>query len=104
MMLLRAWLDDEAVLDDLAEADGEDAHAIGQLDVRSGALALLWAPEDGACFDDEVLRRGGRPAADATIEGAALVLKLAPGRYEVWHDVVELDGGFARRCRLLAAA
>lgn len=102
LMLLRAWLDDEAALDALAEADGEDAREIGVLEVSSGSLALLWAPEDGRCFDDEVLRRGGRPAADSTIEGAALVLKLPPGRYEVWHDVVALEGGVARRCRVVA--
>jgi hypothetical protein len=102
IMLVRAWLDDEAALDALAEADGEQEQEIGELDVTSGAIALIWAPETGSVIDDDVIRRGGRPPDELTVEGTVFVVRVPPGRYHVWHDWVELEGGVARRCRIVA--
>ena len=98
--LVRSWLDDESALPDLAEAEPFEQTRLGAIDVRSGALAILWAAESAICLDPESVAHGGRPGFATSIDGAALILRVPPGRYAFFHDEVELPGGFARRCRV----
>ena len=96
VLLVRAWLDDEDALFDLAEATAEERAFLGHVTVITGAATILWASESGACFENEV--RLGRPVGDTSIDAPALTLPLPRGTYGCFHDVVEVDGGVARRC------
>jgi hypothetical protein len=63
VVVSRAWLgapDDREAPRRLAEAITADRTQIGELAIRSGVLAVLWAPEDGRAF--ESLDPHGLPA------------------------------------------
>ena len=104
-LLTRIWPEDPydpEALRTLAEAPSVDRSRIAELSIRSGILAVLWAPEDGRAF--ESLDSMGLPMGEMSMGGTGLTLELAAGLYNCFHDFVENAAGEARRCHLVRQA
>ena len=111
LLLVRAWLDDEQDLEDETSALTELARlslnaqaSIGVLEITCGVLAILWAPESGACIETLDVVGSMRPTGEMAIDGTGLLVGLPNGRYECVSDEVDGPVGSARRCHLRLAA
>lgn len=98
VLVLRAWVDDDSQLNDLAEAARhEHGSILGQLSLRNPCLFVCWAVENGSCLKKnpsgffEIDTR-----ALATCDTAILV-PTPPGLYSITHVNLEMHG-FAGRC------
>jgi hypothetical protein len=74
---------------------------LGDLDLLSGTLVILWAAENGECIKPEDLHVDGRPSGELAIDTAGAIVKVEPGQFECWHDEIRNDLGVARRCHIL---
>lgn len=102
LRLVRAWLgeDTDEELEQLAALEAPERVAIGDIDVSSGVLALLWAPESGETIPGE-LSKDFAEVEDTAMGGSAFVLKVAHRRYRCWHDEVSTNTSNARRLTLI---
>jgi len=74
---------------------------IGRIDIDSGILTVLWAPESGACvLDKDLAGTNPRPSGTVVIEGSCLLVRLEPGRYRCAADSVDVEDGTVLRCRI----
>lgn len=118
LVFIRAWLDEPADADtddELATVSAlvllpsNEAVSLGTLEITSGVLAILWAPESGECIepsDIESLRlnESTRPSGEMSSDSSGLLVKMATGIYTCFHDEIELGGSSARRCHLIKNA
>jgi hypothetical protein len=104
-VVARTWLedpDDPGAPRALAEAAATELLRIGELVIRSGVLAILWAPESGHAF--ESIDAAGLPMGEMSMGGTGLTLEIAPGIYDCFHDRVTNSAGDARRCLIRRAS
>ena len=77
------------------------ADHIGRIEIDTGVLAALWAPESGACVQDEDLAgTSPRPSGALVIEGSCLLVRLASGRYRCSAESIDVEHGTVLRCRI----
>jgi hypothetical protein len=106
LVILRAWLDnphDLETLFEMAALPWSEAVPFATLDIPSGVLAVLWAPESGECIEDEDLDvvESKRPTGEMAIDSSGLLVSMPSGHYQCLHDEVHAARGNARRCHLL---
>lgn len=70
---------------------------LGCFNLISEFLLILWAAENGDCVEG-IDFSAGRPSGEMAIDTSGAIVKLAPSRYECWHDEIKNDLGVARRC------
>jgi hypothetical protein len=89
----------DAAIREAAAAPVRNTHEIGNIDLPSGILAVLWSPEAGRCVSNEDLLRGhSRPTGGLAIEESSLLTRLPRGCYSCFADMVEIPQGTALRC------
>jgi hypothetical protein len=101
LVLVRGWFDGDwdAATQEAARAPRGAQDPLGNVELRSGVLVVLWTPENGGCITDEDIARGsGQPTGGLAIEGTGLLLRLPPGRYACAADFVRIPNGQAIRC------
>lgn len=87
---------------ELAEREGASKLPLGNIEVETGMLAVLWAPESGECITGtEIVADSARPGGPLAIDGAALLVKVPSGNYIAWHDFVQSEENAARRLWLI---
>ena len=102
LVLSRPWLnpDDENTLEvqarSLAELSGSDSLLLGRLQISSGWLAILWAPESGLQILQVPPTDG--LALDLSVGHAAAVVGLTPGAYLCFQDEVRTETTSSVRC------
>jgi hypothetical protein len=105
LVLSRGWYEPATFSDETCRALASvprsgQAKVIGELDVASGTLVILWAPESGACVESTEVPPDGIPTGKLSMGGTALMVAVRPGRYECIHDEVEAAPAEGRRCHL----
>jgi hypothetical protein len=98
VLLAKALIDDEEEIGRLAHAPWSVWTTHGIIDVASGWLLILWAPESGE--DVEVGSPRHALQIDASVGGSGLIVRCQPGQYEVETDVIFSPNAQAERCRL----
>lgn len=107
VVVVRAWLDDSVNADDfetvsrLAELPLRNALDFGSIKITSGALAILWATENGSCIGLLDIPANWRPTGEMSSESSGLLVSMPQGLYSCLHDYVQVDGSEARRCHIL---
>jgi len=108
LIIVRAWLEDPtdemSVLTVLAALPRTQTLSLGSLEITSGVLAILWAPESGESIETLEVAESARPTGEMMSESCGLLVALPNGVYSCWHDEVEHEGSEARRCHLIRAA
>jgi hypothetical protein len=100
--IVRAWVDNKDIIDVLADAPLNKNHTnLGAIEVSSGVLAILWAPENGQCIESLRVSQSSRPSGEMATDSAGLLLKVPKGQYTCLHDEVEKGGEAARRCHII---
>jgi hypothetical protein len=105
IVLSRGWYEtttpsDETVASLASVPLSERAVLLGELDVDSGTLVILWAPESGGCVQSTEVPPDGVPTGEVSMGGTALMVAVRPGRYACIHDEVEAAPADGRRCHL----
>jgi hypothetical protein len=101
LVIVRTWPADPSktnIQELMVKEPTENLTRLGDLDVASGILVVLWAVENGECVKPEDLHSEGRPSGELAIDTSGAVIKLAPALYECWHDEIKNELGVARRC------
>lgn len=110
LTIIRAWLDEPegADTDDelrtvtiLASLPLTEATSLGSLEITSGVLAILWAPESGECIGSLDVDESERPTGEMATASSGLLVRIATGSYTCLHDESELEKVSARRCHLI---
>jgi hypothetical protein len=99
VLLTRSWVDQDEDLPRLAQPPMRRTEPMGTVDVASGWLVILWAPEPGADVLAVEPRDGW--SLDLSVGGAGLVVQVPPGRYECWGDEVDIGSASAWRCLIV---
>jgi hypothetical protein len=100
--VVRAWLaqDTPQELEGLAFAQATTQVQIGDIEVPSGIVALMWSPESGEriplSLEDDFQRISG-----TAVDDSAWVLKATEQRYSCYHDEVVIGEAQARRLTLV---
>jgi hypothetical protein len=102
LVLSRPWLNpkdagtQEVQARSMAELPRSDAIVLGRLRVRSGWLAIFWAPESGS----QILKVPPTDglALDLSVGHAAAVVRLPTGAYVCLQDQVKTLGSSSVRC------
>jgi hypothetical protein len=100
--IVRAWLHEDTPqeIQHLASAEASSHTDVGEIEISSGLLAVLWAPESG----NKVLlstERDVQRVAGTSIDGSALVMKVPSRRFWCEHDEVRVGVAHARRLTLI---
>ena len=100
--IIRAWLDEETPeeLEQLASADASSHVEVGEIEIPSGLLAVLWGPESGKRIPLS-MERDVQPVPGTSIDDSAFVLKVPSRRYRCEHDEVRVGAAIARRLTLM---
>ncbi len=100
--ILRAWLAEDTAdeLQNLADGEAHSRGEIGEIDVRSGVLAVFWAAESGEQMpqDIDVLFK---EAGGSAIDESTFAIKVASGRYKCFDEFIEAGQSQARRLTLI---
>jgi hypothetical protein len=99
VLLTRSWVDQDEDLLRLAQPPMRRTESMGTIDVASGLLVMLWAPEPGADVLD--VEPGDGLSLDLSVGGAGLVVQIPPGRYACLGDEVDIGSAFAWRCLIV---
>jgi hypothetical protein len=97
--IVRAWVDEDAQeeIEKLAAHDAPSHVEVGEIEIPSGLLAVLWAPESGQRIplstEQDVQRVSG-----TSLNDSAFLLKVSSSRYRCQHD--EVNVGVSRAVRL----
>ena len=97
LTISRPWLDAEHDLSErLATLPRRSAVPLGEIEIRSGWLVIIWAAEDGR----EVLQvdPGDGVSLSLFVGHDGLIAELPLGRYVLTQDEVEVAAGSSRRC------
>lgn len=103
LILVHCWLDamdeqdEEAMVARLAALPIKQSTELGRLEITSGVLAILWAPEGGEGIPLTITAEVERPGPSLAIETAGLLVKLPIGTYSCLHDAVEIGENEAVR-------
>lgn len=102
LRLIRAWMDEDTMeeLEQLALVDAAQCVAIGDIDVPSGLLAVLWAQESGEPVPHDISGEFESVAGTA-MDNSTVVLRVAHHHYRCWHDTVSINTSSARRLTLI---
>ena len=110
LVFIRCWLDEPAGANEadelrtitaLAELPMGEAATLGLLEITSGILAILWAPESGECIESLDIEESERPTGETATGSSGLLVRVAGGNYSCLHDEFELEDVSARRCHLI---
>ena len=105
LVIVRAWLDDtddeEKAISDLAHTPLREYKDLGSLEVKTGLVAILWAPESGQCIEATDISGSAVSIDGTSIDGSGLLVKLERGAYKCLHDEFTGKHGDARRCHLI---
>jgi len=101
MRIIRAWVNDDSSeeIERLANARSPNQTRIGEIDIPSGRLAVLWAPETGksiSAYTDAIAQE----VKGTSMDGTYYILKVACGKYSCVHDEVKLGESEVRRLTL----
>lgn len=97
LLLCRPWLEPESRHEELlADLPPNDPLHIGHFRLTSGWLVVVWAAETGSELA-QVLPQDGL-ALDLSVGSAGIMLSLAPGDYDCYHDAVTAGSESALRC------
>lgn len=100
--IVRAWVDEDTPeeLEKLASLDAPSHVEVGEIEIPSGLLAVLWAPESGQRIplstEHDVQRVSG-----TSLDDSAFLLKVSSQRYRCQHDEVNVGVSRARRLTLI---
>jgi len=102
--IVRAWLDEDRAeeIEQLASADASSNQNLGEIEIPSGLLAVLWAPESGQKIPLSTERDVQR-VPGTSIDDSAFVLKVPSRRFRCAHDEVRVGAALARRLTLIPA-
>jgi len=103
LVILRTWPcdpRDNTVPRKLAAEPLATGSELGQIQVPTGILVILWAAENGDCVKSLDVSENGRPAGNMAMGSAGLILRLGKGIYNCVHDRLETSLGTARRLHL----
>lgn len=100
--IVRAWTDDDAhdAVGLLASVESFSHVDVGEIEVPSGLLVVLWSPESG----QRILlatERDVQPVTGTSLDGSAFVVKVTSRRYRCRHDEVRVGAVLARRLTLI---
>jgi hypothetical protein len=97
VLISRPWVDaNENSASLLATLPPGGPVLLGELAVRSGWVAILWAAKSGA--ELPALAAADGLAIDLSVAHAAVFVSLPPGEYRCYHDQVTDGDASARRC------
>ncbi len=104
-MLLRVWINNPSDLnavDALSDLPLVNATHLGELEIASGTVAVLWTPESGESISllDDVSTNSQSPGGAET-DFSGLLVRVPKGRYSCLHDEVTIGSESARRCHLV---
>jgi hypothetical protein len=102
IMVVRAWFAgrvESSTPTILAEEPSENLTALGDLEVNSDAIVILWATENGHSIGDSTAKKARRPQS-LNLDTAGLIVPLMPGKYKAKHDLVKRSGSEAQRLHL----
>jgi len=74
---------------------------LGSMDFSTGAVAILWATEDGRSIEVVDVTQPERPTGELSMESAGLLIPIQKGTYQAYFDRVATQTGTARRCILM---
>lgn len=100
--VVRAWLDDDTPqeLEKLASAHASTHVEIGEVEIPSGIIALMWSPESGQRIPLS-LEQGFQRVPGTSVGESAWVFKAAKQRYRCCHDEIAVGKSKARRLTLV---
>jgi hypothetical protein len=100
--VVRAWVDDDTrrELEKLASADASTQVEIGDVEIPSGIVALMWSPESGQRIPLS-LEQGFQRVPGTSLDDSAWVLRATKQRYRCYHDEVAVGKSQARRLTLI---
>lgn len=107
LIIVRPWVDDpdadDSVIEEAAQLPLTNRVALGDLEVATGAILIMWATMSGLSFSDAELAVTGEPIGDLSMGETALVVTTPHKHFHLIHDYVEGPFGQARRCHLQVA-
>jgi len=105
IMLVRVWLEgsedaesETQIITDFSAMPMASSPVFAEFEVRSGYLAALAPSESGECITSQDGNRYSLSVEDMATEGSGTLLPCANGRYQCYHDSVQLGAAEARRC------
>ena len=104
LVIVRAWLDDpddEAIVSTFAHTPLREHKKLGSLNIKTGIVAILWAPESGQTIEPTDISINAAPINNLGIDGSGLLVKLPIGEYQCLSDEFTTEHGDARRCHLV---
>ena len=102
IIIMRAWLAQNAetsVLKTLAEEPTEKLTDLGEIEIDSNGIAILWATESGHSIDDSASQKVRRPQS-LNLDNAGLIVPLTSGKYVAKHDSIKRLGCEVQRLHL----
>lgn len=106
LMLIRAWINspsDVAAVDALSDLPVGGTINLGELEIASGAIAVLWTAESGEGIIRQLddVTTCAQPTSDVETDFVGLLVRVPKGRYSCLHDEVIIGLESARRCHLI---
>lgn len=107
IMIVRSWTDgieeNPDFLSTIIEMPMETSTSIGEIEIYSETLAIMWAAECGQCItlDDiglGLLSSGQRPSGDMVTGCSAFIVGVKNGVYQCLHNEIQINQYSARRC------
>lgn len=102
--IVRAWPDEDTPeeIEQIASADASSHLDVGEIDIPSGLLAVLWGPESGRNIPLS-MERDVQPVPGTSIADSGFVLKVPSRRFRCEHDEIRFEAALARRLTLIPA-
>lgn len=106
IVLVGAVLDEDdedensTIISYLASIQATNSEHIGEMDINSGVIAILWSSEDGDYIMTTDTLTSARPEGIMSADSSGVLVRVNPGKYRVTCDTVELDEASAVRCHI----
>lgn len=100
--IVRAWPDEDTPeeIEQLASADAPSHVDVGEIQISSGLLAVLWGPESGQKIPLS-MERGVQRVPGTSVDDSAFVMKVPSRPFRCEHDEVRVRAALARRLTLI---
>ncbi|MCW3098388.1 MAG: hypothetical protein JWL77_4006 [Chthonomonadaceae bacterium] len=105
IMLVRVWLEgsedsesETQIITDFSVTPVASNPVFAEFEVRSGCLGILAPSESGECINSQDSIHYFLSVEDMATESSGTLLPCANGRYQCFHDSVQLGSAEARRC------
>ena len=96
LLIIRSWLNSSEGTNEVftSQPRSKDATLLGEIQIKSDFLGVLWAPENGSCVEE---LSEGRPSGEMSLDDGGWIVRCESGNYSFWHDNVQTADGDARR-------